>query len=72
MQAVKNPFVKVINGNHQFSIPVFQRDYSWTTEQCQQFWNDVLRLVSIKTWVVVISEDSKDIQGPIDLQRRPA
>ena len=43
MQVVKNPFVKVINGNHQFIIPVFQRDYSWTTEQCQQFWDDVLR-----------------------------
>lgn len=43
MQVVKNPFVKVINGDHQFIIPVFQRDYSWTTEQCQQFWDDVLR-----------------------------
>ena len=43
MQAVKNPFVAVINGNKQFVIPVFQRDYSWTTEQCQQLWDDVLR-----------------------------
>lgn len=43
MQAVKNPFVKVINGNHQFKIPVFQRDYSWEVEQCQQMWRDVMR-----------------------------
>ena len=39
MQAVKNPFVKVINSTHQFRTPVFQRDYSWEVEQCEQFWN---------------------------------
>ena len=43
MQAINNPFVSIINGNKQFIIPVFQRDYSWTTEQCGQIWNDVVR-----------------------------
>ena len=43
LKAVKNPFVKVINGARQFKIPVFQRDYSWEVEQCEQLWNDVLR-----------------------------
>ena len=43
MQAINNPFVSIINGNKQFIIPVFQRDYSWTTEQCQQMWDDIVR-----------------------------
>ena len=43
MQAINNPFVALINGTKQFIIPAFQRDYSWTTEQCQQMWGDILR-----------------------------
>ncbi len=43
MQAINNPFTALIDGRKQFVIPVFQRDYSWTTEQCAQTWNDVNR-----------------------------
>ena len=43
MQAVNNTFVDWINGNKQFTIPAFQRDYSWTTEQCDQMWDDIMR-----------------------------
>ena len=43
MQAVNNTFVDLINGNKQFTIPAFQRDYSWTTEQCDQMWDDIMR-----------------------------
>ena len=43
MQAINNPFVALVNGTKQFIIPAFQRDYSWTTEQCQQMWDDILR-----------------------------
>ncbi len=43
MQAINNKFAAFAQGNKQFIIPVFQRDYSWTTEQCQQLWDDVLR-----------------------------
>ncbi len=42
MQAINNPFVALINGNKQFIIPAFQRDYSWTTEQCKQMWDDIM------------------------------
>lgn len=41
MQAINNPFAVLINGNKQFIIPAFQRDYSWTTEQCAQMWDDI-------------------------------
>ena len=43
MQAINRQFVEIINGNKQFIIPVFQRDYSWTTEQCRQLWADIMR-----------------------------
>ena len=43
MKAVNQAFTTLIGGNKQFVIPVFQRDYSWTPEQCEQLWFDVLR-----------------------------
>ena len=43
MKAINRPFTDIINGNRQFIIPVFQRDFSWTREQCQQLWRDVRR-----------------------------
>lgn len=42
MQAINNTFINLINGNKQFIIPAFQRDYSWTTEQCRQMWDDIM------------------------------
>lgn len=43
MQAINREFARLIDGTTQFVIPVFQRDYCWTEEQCKQLWNDVLR-----------------------------
>ena len=43
MKAINRPFTDIINGNRQFIIPVFQRDFSWTREQCEQLWRDVKR-----------------------------
>ena len=43
MQAIDRHFAQIINGTTQFIIPVFQRDYTWTEEQCRQLWHDVLR-----------------------------
>lgn len=42
MQAIDQPFMKIINGTTQFVIPVFQRDYSWTEDQCERLWTDVI------------------------------
>ena len=41
MQASIRQFTQIIDGNKQFIIPVFQRDYSWTAEQCDQLWDAV-------------------------------
>ena len=43
MKAINRPFTEIINGNRQFIIPVFQRDFSWTRDQCQQLWRDIRR-----------------------------
>ena len=42
MKAINRQFTEIINGNRQFLIPVFQRDYSWTAEQCLDMWNAIL------------------------------
>jgi len=43
MEASDRPFSQIIQGSKQFKIPVFQRDYSWTTTQCSQLWMDINR-----------------------------
>ena len=43
MKAINRPFTDIINGNRQFIIPVFQRDFSWARDQCEQLWRDVRR-----------------------------
>lgn len=42
MKAQHVLFPKIMNGASQFVIPVFQRDYSWTEENCRQLWKDIL------------------------------
>ena len=47
MQATKQPLSLIVGGPKQFTIPVFQRDYSWTRDQCSQMWNDIMRTGSV-------------------------
>ena len=42
MQTHKHQFAEIINGNKQFIIPIFQRDYSWTTAQADRLWLDIV------------------------------
>ncbi|RVZ86693.1 DUF262 and DUF1524 domain-containing protein [Helicobacter pylori] len=32
------------NQNHQFVIPIYQRLYSWKKEQCEQLWDDIIKI----------------------------
>lgn len=43
MHAIDRRFTDIIDDKTQFIIPVFQRDFSWTREQCQQLWQDIGR-----------------------------
>jgi uncharacterized protein with ParB-like and HNH nuclease domain/predicted transport protein len=42
MLAVQTNLPNFLLGQRQFVIPIYQRTYSWTTEQCSQLWIDVL------------------------------
>ena len=44
MDANKRKYAELVGGAVQFVIPVFQRDYNWTEEQCEQLWDDVDRI----------------------------
>ena len=44
MEANKRKFAELVGGSVQFVIPVFQRDYNWAEEQCEQLWDDVERI----------------------------
>ena len=43
MKAIDRPLPAVITGHVQFVIPVFQRDYSWGEDECDQLWDDILK-----------------------------
>jgi len=42
MKATQLQLLPFLEGKKQFIIPIYQRTYSWTREQCTQLWNDVV------------------------------
>lgn len=46
MEADKNTLLKFIKGNqkNQLVIPIYQRLYSWEKEQCEQLWDDIIKI----------------------------
>lgn len=46
MKAGESQFLPFLNGKKQFMIPIYQRTYSWTYEQCQQLWNDIVQVAT--------------------------
>ncbi|WP_226536409.1 GmrSD restriction endonuclease domain-containing protein [Fictibacillus halophilus] len=43
MKASETNLLKFLQGTKQFIIPIYQRKYSWTSKQCEQLWNDIIR-----------------------------
>lgn len=43
MKAAEANLLYFLKKSHQFAIPIYQRNYSWTNSQCRQLWLDVLR-----------------------------
>lgn len=43
MKATEANLLKFIRKSPQFLIPIYQRNYSWTSEQCKQLWADLVR-----------------------------
>ncbi|MEU0368684.1 DUF262 domain-containing protein [Streptomyces sp. NPDC006283] len=45
MRAQEITFLKLIQGEKQFQVPLYQRTYSWGRDQLQRLWEDVCELV---------------------------
>ncbi|MGI0047530.1 MAG: DUF262 domain-containing protein [Nitrosotalea sp.] len=43
MRAAETPFLKFLQKGGQFTIPIYQRTYSWTEKQCERLWSDILK-----------------------------
>lgn len=45
MRAQEITFLKLVQGEKQFQVPLYQRTYSWGREQLQRLWNDLEEVV---------------------------
>ena len=43
MEAKAAGLLEFVRNSRQFSIPIYQRMYSWTERECRQLWVDILR-----------------------------
>ena len=44
MKASANSLLKFLKEAPQVTIPIYQRTYSWEKDQCQQLWDDIVRV----------------------------
>ena len=38
--------LEFLQSTHQLIIPIYQRTYSWEKKQCEQLWNDIIRVAN--------------------------
>ena len=43
MKATEAKLLDFLKKSPQFTIPIYQRTYSWTEQECQQLWDDILQ-----------------------------
>ena len=43
MKATETNLLSFLKKSSQFSVPIYQRTYSWTESQCRQLWDDILQ-----------------------------
>jgi uncharacterized protein with ParB-like and HNH nuclease domain len=43
VKAAEANLLKFLKKSDQLDIPIYQRTYSWTREQSDQLWSDILR-----------------------------
>ena len=43
MKATEVNLLRFLKQSPQFTIPIYQRTYSWTESQCRQLWDDIMR-----------------------------
>lgn len=74
LNAEAKTFGGIIKGDHRYSVPLFQRDYSWDEDNWEDLWNDIIsnRDADAKHYmgsIVVIPKDKKEYDV-IDGQQR--
>ncbi|MFD3334412.1 DUF262 domain-containing protein [Streptomyces sp. NPDC058700] len=48
MHAQETTFSKLVHGETQFQVPLYQRTYTWQRDELRQLWDDVMELVEDK------------------------
>ena len=51
MKASEANLLSFLENSPQFTIPIYQRTYSWTEKQCQLLWDDICRVGSSESTV---------------------
>lgn len=78
MQGIKNTtnetFVRLMGNGLRYSVPRYQRDYSWTEEQWSDLWYDIMQMLEDNDshymgYLVLQTSDDKNYQI-IDGQQR--
>lgn len=46
MEAKQSNMLAFMRGPRQYVIPIYQRSYSWSIPQCQQLWDDIVRVAT--------------------------
>ena len=46
MKAQDTYFLELLKNAFQFSVPIYQRTYSWEDSQCEKLWSDIIRVGS--------------------------
>ncbi|MDR1180936.1 MAG: DUF262 and DUF1524 domain-containing protein [Bacteroidales bacterium] len=44
MEAKQAQLLDLLDGRKQFTIPIYQRTYSWQQKQCEQLFDDIIRI----------------------------
>lgn len=44
MEATQAQLISLLDGKKQFTIPIYQRTYSWHPKQCKQLFKDIIRV----------------------------
>lgn len=44
MEATQSLLTTFLQGPKQYIIPIYQRTYRWTENQCEQLWDDIVRI----------------------------
>jgi len=73
---------EIFSPNKKYIVPRFQREYSWETEEVEEFWEDVTQQISISAnkkikneeyfigCIVLVGEDSNPEYLIVDGQQR--